>query len=259
MRCNYHTHTYRCGHACGTEEEYIKKAIAEGLHTLGFSDHTPYPFSREFYSYSRMEMSELAGYVSTLSALKQKYQGYINIHIGFEAEYYPNYFDSLIAEYRKYPIEYMIYAGHYIGHEDTEDCFCGFDATESPCRLSAYTDMTIRAMESGRYSLIAHPDMMHFVGDRDLYREESARLIRAAKRMGVPLEINLNGIRDRRYYPNPDFWEVAGWLGCDAVLGCDAHMPRHVADQGEIVAGMRFADKYGVNLLDEIKLVNPLF
>ncbi len=259
MKCNYHNHTYRCGHASGTEEEYIKKAISEGIRTLGFSDHTPYIFPNGFVSYSRMDVSEMPGYFSTLLKLKEKYRGYIDIHIGFEAEYYPRYFDTLLAEYRKYPLEYLIYAGHNVGHEGAEDCFCGFDKTEDAGRLIAYTDMAIRAIQTGRFTFIAHPDMMHFVGDRDLYRSECARLCREAKRLGVPLEINLNGIRDRRFYPNPEFWEIAGWVGCDAVIGFDAHTVKHVADTEEIIAGLRFADRYKLNVLDELKLVNPLF
>ena len=42
MRANYHTHTYRCNHASGTEEEYIQCALDGNIEVLGFSDHTPY-------------------------------------------------------------------------------------------------------------------------------------------------------------------------------------------------------------------------
>ena len=45
MTENYHTHTARCRHATGTEEEYVLAAIDRGLKILGFSDHTPL-FSR---------------------------------------------------------------------------------------------------------------------------------------------------------------------------------------------------------------------
>lgn len=38
---NYHTHTTRCMHAIGSEEEYILAAISAGYTELGFSDHTP--------------------------------------------------------------------------------------------------------------------------------------------------------------------------------------------------------------------------
>ena len=39
---NYHTHTARCGHAIGTDEEYVLKAIEIGVKELGFSDHVPF-------------------------------------------------------------------------------------------------------------------------------------------------------------------------------------------------------------------------
>ena len=44
MIANYHTHTFRCGHAEGNERDYAENASRAGLKTLGFSDHTPYDF-----------------------------------------------------------------------------------------------------------------------------------------------------------------------------------------------------------------------
>lgn len=38
-KCNYHTHTYRCMHACGSDEDYVISAIKGGYQVLGFSDH----------------------------------------------------------------------------------------------------------------------------------------------------------------------------------------------------------------------------
>ena len=45
MLTNYHTHTTRCGHAEGTEEEYILTALRCGYKVLGFSDHTPWAYA----------------------------------------------------------------------------------------------------------------------------------------------------------------------------------------------------------------------
>lgn len=44
MIANYHTHTPRCNHAVGSEEEYVQQALKAGIKILGFSDHTPYLF-----------------------------------------------------------------------------------------------------------------------------------------------------------------------------------------------------------------------
>ncbi|MFV0479993.1 MAG: PHP domain-containing protein [Anaerorhabdus sp.] len=39
---NFHTHTYRCKHAIGRDEEYVIEAIKAGVKVLGFSDHMPF-------------------------------------------------------------------------------------------------------------------------------------------------------------------------------------------------------------------------
>ncbi|MBQ0092821.1 MAG: histidinol-phosphatase, partial [Clostridiales bacterium] len=43
MRYNYHTHTDRCKHAVGREDDYIAVAIREGYDGLGISDHIILP------------------------------------------------------------------------------------------------------------------------------------------------------------------------------------------------------------------------
>ena len=54
MIANYHTHTPRCNHAVGSEEEYVQQALKAGIKILGFSDHTPYLFPGDYYSTFRI-------------------------------------------------------------------------------------------------------------------------------------------------------------------------------------------------------------
>ena len=66
MLTNYHTHTTRCGHAEGTEEEYILTALRCGYRVLGFSDHTPWAYATPgFVSRIRMLPSQPDDYVLT--------------------------------------------------------------------------------------------------------------------------------------------------------------------------------------------------
>ena len=90
MLTNYHTHTTRCGHAEGTEEEYIFTALRCGFKVLGFSDHTPWAYATPgFVSRIRMLPSQLDDYVLTLRGLREKYADKLHIRIGLEAEYFP--------------------------------------------------------------------------------------------------------------------------------------------------------------------------
>ena len=72
MITNLHTHTPRCRHASGTEEEYVRCALNAGLQTLGFSDHTPYPFPNGYYSTFRMFPDELPGYVAAVEDVRKR-------------------------------------------------------------------------------------------------------------------------------------------------------------------------------------------
>ena len=73
MKTNYHTHTTRCMHATGSDEEYVLSAIKGGYQILGFSDHTPWKYRTDYVADMRMLPEELPGYVESLRMLREKY------------------------------------------------------------------------------------------------------------------------------------------------------------------------------------------
>ena len=113
MITSLHTHTPRCLHAEGAEEEYAKAAIAGGLKTLGFSDHTPQFFPGDYYSRMRMRPNELQEYADTVLQLRKSYAGQLDIRLGLEAEYYPALFSELISHLRDTEIEYLLLGQHW--------------------------------------------------------------------------------------------------------------------------------------------------
>lgn len=228
MIANYHTHTPRCHHAVGTEEEYVRCAIAAGLQILGFADHTPYPFPEGFVSSFRMLPHALPGYADSVRAMGAKYADAINIRLGVEAEFYPKYFADMVGLLRDNGIEYMILGQHFL-YNEVEAVGSG-GPTADPALLRQYCDQTIEALYTGLFTYFAHPDLMHFVGDDKLYRREMGRLCRAARACGVPLEVNLLGLHLGRNYPHRRFWEVAAEENCSVILGCDAHRPDFLTD-----------------------------
>ena len=54
MKTNYHTHTTRCHHATGSDEEFVLSAIKGGYQEIGFSDHTPWKYHTDYVSDIRM-------------------------------------------------------------------------------------------------------------------------------------------------------------------------------------------------------------
>lgn len=103
---NYHTHTKRCGHAYGEDEDFVLSAIKYGIKELGFSDHIS--FKNISAPYMRQDRSMLSDYISSISHLKEKYKDKIKIHLGFEAEYIEEFVEDYKDLLENHSIEYMI-------------------------------------------------------------------------------------------------------------------------------------------------------
>ena len=245
MDANYHTHTVRCNHAEGTEREYIEQAIARNLRILGFSDHAPQIYDGYVSGY-RMSPGQLEDYVTTLEALREEYAGRIEILIGLEAEYYPRYFGRLTDLIRPFHLDYLILGQHFTGNESDGEPPCP-QPTDDEKRLERYVRQTAEALETGRFRCFAHPDILNFTGDRKIYRKWYEKLCGHAKELNIPLEMNMLGYATGRHYPNADFFRIAGEVGNDVILGCDAHNPARVADPSEIDRCLAFLRQCGVS------------
>ena len=253
MIANYHTHTVRCKHAEGSEEEYIQLAIERGIKTLGFADHAPMPFLDGHYSSYRMTLDEFPDYIETLLSLREKYRGRIELLIGLETEYFPAVFPHFLEFIRPYPVDYLILGQHFLRNEEPGEIPCS-KATEDDARLAQYVDQVVEGLQTGCFSYLAHPDVLNYVGDDEVYQREMTRLCQAAKTLDIPLEINLLGLRTRRHYPSRAFWRIAGRVGCQAILGCDAHEVERMADPIEIADGESIAARHGLSLLQTLPL-----
>ena len=228
---NFHSHTYRCHHAEGTEEEYILRAIDQGYDCLGFADHTPWPYATDFVSGIRMTVDELDNYIDTLRRLRDKYADRIRIMIGLECEAFPAYFGWLERTKRDRELDYVILGNHY----DTTDENDGFYFGKSACPhdLERYAQTTIYGMESGLFTYLAHPDLaLHRYAKFDSAADEMCRAIcEAAQRLNLPLEYNLLGHKRletahaQNYigYCSPQFWNIAAQYRVRSIIGADAH------------------------------------
>lgn len=252
MIANYHTHTPRCRHAEGTEEEYVQAALSSGLRILGFSDHTPYWFPGDYYSHMRMYPHQLEEYCESVRKVRKQYADQLRIYLGMEVEYYPAYFGEVLSRLRDQGVEYFLLGQHWVGGEINEP-YCG-GATEDESLLKRYCDQVIEAMQTGLFTYLAHPDLIHYVGDPKIYQRHIRRLCKEAKSCGVPLEINLLGLETGRHYPNMLLWEMAAEENCDCVIGCDAHAPSAIVNQAAEAKAMEIVQAYGLRLLEQVDL-----
>ena len=256
MIANYHTHTPRCNHAWGKEEEYVNCALEAGLQILGFSDHTPYVFPGDYYSRFRMRPEQLEDYVSAVLKVRSQFQGQIEIPLGLELEYYPAHLPNLLPLLKDQPLDYLILGQHFVSHE-IGDHYSGFPTADKHI-LERFCNQVIDAMHSGLFTYFAHPDILNYAGDdRRFWQEQIRRICREAKQCGIPLEINLLGMLELKHYPNNFFWEIAAEEGCDVILGRDAHEPKQLLMTEYEDHGLSIVKNYGLHLLHTVPLRKP--
>ncbi len=255
MNYNYHTHTYRCGHASGTPEEYILRAIEGGIAHMGFSEHAPHAFSDGHESGFRLPLAQGEEYISELRALREKYKDRIDIKIGFEMEYYPSQFDAMLERVRALGAEYLILGQHFIGEEWPNGTYI-LRPTDREEHITEYVDLCIAGIESGYYSYLAHPDLCNYTGNDEVYERGMTRLCEASKRLGIPLEINFLGIRTNRIYPAERFWRIAGEIGSPVTFGFDAHDVMSAYDSGSLKAAQSLVERYKLNYIGRPKIID---
>ncbi len=257
MKTNFHTHTFRCKHAAGTDEEYVKAALTAGFDVLGFADHAPWAYATKYISHCRMPANLWPDYKASILHLKEKYAGQIALRLGLECEYNPRYHDQLLR-LRDDGCEYFILGSHFLDSEEYEDY------TGNTCRdddqVKRYADATAEAIRTGLYCYVAHPDLyMMPRPEFDRVSMDAADIIcQAAKEAGMPIEYNLLGLGDElrghpRGYPHPDFWQYIRRWSNDVILGVDAHSPQALLDQQRWDIGLMRLSALGITPVTDWK------
>ena len=252
MIANYHTHTWRCNHAGGREQQYVENAIKAGLKILGFADHAPYIFPHGYYSTFRMKPEQFPGYVDTVLSLRAQYADQIEIPLGLEIEYYPKHLPELLPILRDQPMDYLILGQHFVNNE--YDAPYNGVGSEDEGLLRQYVHQTCDAMNTGLFTYFAHPDLINFRGSEKPYRQHMRDICREAKSCGIPLEFNLLGLSCGKNYPNPIFWEMVAEEGCSVILGRDAHRPEELLDEKTEARALEILSALGLKPLETVQL-----
>ncbi len=249
---NLHTHTVRCHHAKGRDEDYVIKAIENGYKTIGFSDHAPYLFPDGYRSGFRIDNEDAQDYADSIHYLKEKYRGVIDVKLGYEVEWYPALIKDELAYLKSFGCDYMILGQHYVGNEYESWAHYTGNKTNNPDDLEKYVAQVIAAAESGEMAYIAHPDIINFTGDRALYLDKMLQLVKALKIIDIPIEYNFLGYTDKRQYPDDDFWRLVSQEGNRVVIGLDAHYPEVYADKKRLEKMIAHMHTLGITPIESV-------
>ncbi|NLC97297.1 MAG: histidinol-phosphatase [Erysipelotrichaceae bacterium] len=255
IKYNYHTHTKRCGHAIGNDEDYVINAIKAGYKILGFSDHAPYIIPKKG---ERMNYEQYDEYISSIKELKEKYKDDIEILIGVELEYYPSQMEDLLR-YRK-ELDYCILGQH----EQEINGRSNYNLSK-PYELLEYADSIEKACDMGLADIVAHPDIFMFSYPKwDKYCTQATEtIIDACKRNNIPFELNCGGIKygkliykdgDRYAYPNKKVFEIVANKKCPVILGHDTHDPSHFLNEYWVNTTLEIVKDYDLNIIESYNI-----
>ncbi|HEX9015103.1 MAG TPA: histidinol-phosphatase HisJ family protein, partial [Chloroflexota bacterium] len=247
---DYHSHTTRCGHATGTMEQFVERAIQGGLAEFGFSDHVPLyflPVDRRDPSLAMRE-EELPEYVESVLRLRDRYSGQIAVRLGLEADYFPGREEELRRLLEPYPWDYVYGSVHFLGDWGFDDPrhldrYGDWDIDEL---YRFYFDHVISAARTGLFDVMGHLDLVKKFGHRakgnvgPLY----AGVAEVLKQSGVAVEVSTAGLRKpvHEIYPGPDLLAECARQGVPATMSSDAHSPSEVGyELGKAVDALRAA------------------
>ena len=228
IHSNIHTHsTFSDGK--NTPEDIVLTAIEKGFQTVGFSDHSYTPFDGSYC----MKRDSYDAYRATVTALKEKYKGQIEVLYGTEFDYYSpaelkEGFDYFIAG-----VHYICVGGVYYSVDHCVEATlqginegCGGDQNEYVRRY--YENAAACAALKPLY--IAHFDLVSKFSVIDettaFYRRTALEALDALLDADLPIEINTGAMaRKKKDVPYPAKFlleRVAERDGC-VILGSDCH------------------------------------
>lgn len=283
MKTNFHTHTFRCGHAVGNEEVMVKAAIQQGIQVLGFSEHVPLPNYRKhivkgmFHTFHdfrsflvacktiitngpamRMPFKERITHFEAVKQVKSKYENQIKVYQGFEAEYFKEYLDYYQGLLNSGEVDYLILGNHFNKYAVHCRYYGRVNITDED--IINYKNDILEALDTDLFTYIAHPDlfMIGKVQFDELCESITREICQKALEKDVPLEVNAGGIRrgyrkvgdEMQYpYPNSHFFDIVGEMGCKVILGIDGHNPDDF-NQSDIESLEKFAVKHKLNIVE---------
>lgn len=239
MKFDMHTHHYRCGHACGTIEDYIKAAIERELQVIGISDHSPYFAEEEDHAQPgiTMKKSEFADYVEEVLMLKEKYADKIDVLLGVESDFFPEQMDAYYREYERYPFDYKIGSVHYVDGVSifNRNRWKKLREEEMISLKERYYEIIQQSARSKQFHILSHIDAMkaYYPPFSDIPTDIVEKTMKVIADADVSIEVNTSGkTKDvGGWYPADDILELAYHYGVTITFGSDAHVPERVGDE----------------------------
>ncbi len=255
-----------CWHAQDSLEDIIRQYIRLGFRQVGITEHIPPASDRFLYPDEIAQgldakdlLQQFGRYIKTARALKEKYQGKIQIYVGMETETVTGYKDHIPKLIEQFKPDYLVGSVHHVN----DICFDYSNKEYEKATLScgsieglykAYFDlqyemiMTIKPFVVGHIDLIRifDPEFKQRLLHPDLTRKIERNLA-LIKSLGLVLDFNQRPLArgEKEPYIAPSIMELAKKMDLRLVPGDDSHSAAQAG--GHVDTAIALLKKHGFN------------
>jgi histidinol-phosphatase (PHP family) len=231
-----HIHTPYSRHATGTMEETVLSAIDKGLTEIGFSDHFPYPdgFVEPVPNCAIPDARTFEMYIYEADRLREKYSGRIDIRLGTEIDFLPEYFSDIQEHLGRYRLDYVIGSIHFvdgIAIDYRENVLASqIDRLGGPEGLwDKYWTALHRFLSWNLFQIVGHLDLprkFSITKNNKDFSDSIHGILDRIRDQGLVLDVNTGGIdraSDHGLYPSKQILRWAVEKNMEFSFGSDAH------------------------------------
>ena len=236
-RFDYHVHeSYSSDARDSTVEVYIEAAEKKGIEEIALTTHQiimgpDYDFG--------IQLDEISHYVDNIQRLDDTTD--VKLLVGLEMDYFSSAERELETIVDEYSFDFILGSTHFVGKYDVgarKDALGYFGGRRLSEATSEYFDLWRRAVESGLFDVMAHPDywrrFLYTIRDDPVSFSEYGLVEAAIDSLisyDVGIELNSSGIRHEHHiqYPIREFLEAVHRTGLKKItIGSDSHIPYHL-------------------------------
>jgi histidinol-phosphatase (PHP family) len=259
-----HTHTIFCdGH--DDVETMCRAACEKDLCAVGFSAHAPIYKKTGIDSDWHLKEEKVDEYVSEVLAAKKRWQGKLEVFLGYEVDYIKGMRSPLDSDIRAINPDFLIGSVHYILPANGAPPFTvdgpleefekglkeGFNGNAGAL-MNCYYDNVLQMTEEGGFDILAHADLIKKnCQDKNLWNENDEfirqkEIAAALSRAGLAAEVNTGGInrgKIRDVYPSLPFLRSLREKNVPVIITADAHCARDIRGNYDIaLQTLKYAD-----------------
>lgn len=251
LKSDYHLHTlYSDG--ISTAEEMILGALGKNFRKIAFTDHMPLPFSDK----CAIKIENLNLYRAEIAEFKKKYAGKIEILLGLEVDYLPDYLDW-IQKIVKKKWDFLLASVHFFTRQKQKKNFAvdmnerqfqealaeGFSGSIKALCEDYYITLQ-KAASTGWFDAVGHFDLVKkfnkkqnpfFSEQESWYKKLVLDTLNVVSKNNLKIEINMSGLDKPVSEQYPSLWIVRKCKkkGIPLIMGSDAHKAEDIGKNFE--------------------------